>query len=48
MVIMLISVLNIFYFLFSSNLFDRVSPIVSYKVDLAVLAAVEIRGLVRL
>lgn len=31
-------------FIFSSNLFDRVSPVVSYKVDLAVLAAVEIRG----
>ncbi|TKC37631.1 hypothetical protein EI555_012523, partial [Monodon monoceros] len=28
----------------SSNLFDKVSPVVSYKVDLAVLAAVEIRG----
>ncbi|XP_063115481.1 integrin alpha-V isoform X1 [Cavia porcellus] len=28
----------------SSNLFDRVSPVVSYRVDLAVLAAVEIRG----
>ncbi|CAO2596570.1 Integrin alpha-V [Lemmus lemmus] len=28
----------------SSNSFDNVSPIVSYKVDLAVLAAVEIRG----
>uniref|UniRef100_A0A2I2ZA62 Integrin alpha-V n=1 Tax=Gorilla gorilla gorilla TaxID=9595 RepID=A0A2I2ZA62_GORGO len=28
----------------SSNLFDKVSPVVSHKVDLAVLAAVEIRG----
>uniref|UniRef100_A2AKI5 Integrin alpha-V n=1 Tax=Mus musculus TaxID=10090 RepID=A2AKI5_MOUSE len=28
----------------SSNSFDNVSPVVSYKVDLAVLAAVEIRG----
>ncbi|XP_036174464.1 integrin alpha-V isoform X2 [Myotis myotis] len=28
----------------SSNLFDEVSPVVSYRVDLAVLAAVEIRG----
>uniref|UniRef100_A0A8C4MU92 Integrin alpha-V n=1 Tax=Equus asinus asinus TaxID=83772 RepID=A0A8C4MU92_EQUAS len=28
----------------SSNLFDKVSPVVSYKADLAVLAAVEIRG----
>lgn len=28
----------------SSNLFDKVSPVVSYRVDLAVLAAVEIRG----
>uniref|UniRef100_A0A8C2VZ93 Integrin alpha-V n=1 Tax=Chinchilla lanigera TaxID=34839 RepID=A0A8C2VZ93_CHILA len=28
----------------SSNLFDRVSPVVSHRVDLAVLAAVEIRG----
>uniref|UniRef100_H0WK80 Integrin alpha-V n=1 Tax=Otolemur garnettii TaxID=30611 RepID=H0WK80_OTOGA len=28
----------------SSNLFDKVSPLVSYKADLAVLAAVEIRG----
>ncbi|XP_064229346.1 integrin alpha-V [Aotus nancymaae] len=28
----------------SSNLFDRVSPVVSHQVDLAVLAAVEIRG----
>lgn len=28
----------------SSNLFDKVSPVVSYQVDLAVLAAVEIRG----
>ncbi|XP_006767156.1 PREDICTED: integrin alpha-V [Myotis davidii] len=28
----------------SSNLFDQVSPVVSYRVDLAVLAAVEIRG----
>ena len=32
------------FFFFSSNLFDKVSPVVSYKVDLAVLAAVEIRG----
>uniref|UniRef100_A0A452UVZ7 Integrin subunit alpha V n=1 Tax=Ursus maritimus TaxID=29073 RepID=A0A452UVZ7_URSMA len=28
----------------SSNLFDKVSPVVSHRVDLAVLAAVEIRG----
>uniref|UniRef100_A0A8D2HHW4 Integrin subunit alpha V n=1 Tax=Urocitellus parryii TaxID=9999 RepID=A0A8D2HHW4_UROPR len=28
----------------SSNLFDKVSPVVSYRVDLAVIAAVEIRG----
>lgn len=32
------------FFFFSSNLFNKVSPVVSYKVDLAVLAAVEIRG----
>lgn len=32
------------FFFFSSNLFDKVSPVVSYKADLAVLAAVEIRG----
>lgn len=39
------SVLSMFAFPpFSSNSFDNVSPVVSYKVDLAVLAAVEIRG----
>jgi hypothetical protein len=42
-IVVLNSVLRVFSF-FSSNLFDKVSPVVSYKVDLAVLAAVEIRG----
>lgn len=33
-----------FYFLCSSNLYDNLSPVAFYQADLAILAAVEIRG----